>query len=405
MQASLQPRSKDARQYVHMQPNMKMRQGSSTASIPDLLEHVRNDLQDLLGHEDDAKTEPDEWPATIITGPIVGSKRENYFRGIFHVIIWLVSLGLVCSVGFGIQGDDGYLEPDDANSTVSNSSYILSPSNTTKNIGWASAVSLILGFAFMIGTASIWDYQYFQEWGWPNVVLQLLTNFAFVGQLYIFIHAAAVPDNDFFDLSLSACVFLGYLVVLLYCISASLDFLMLPRGFIPSLAISFQYINWLVINADEGGAPPGGYTDEQKLVALMLVCLNLLALVTMVLLRLWSRESTTAMQTLNTDFKKQDLGDFPFFRSLVLTMYAAAAALSIYKWSFTSNANPGVWCFSALSVFTQFLIMSVIFYPSSAAAGGISTKDERAYPSALGLKNQLKPRKKQAAPTPEANSQ
>ena len=58
----------------------------------------------------------------------------------------------------------------------------------------------------------------------------------------------------------------------------------------------------------------------------------------------------------------------------MLTLYAAAAALSIYKWSFTSSVNPGVWCFSALSVFTQFLIMAVIFYPSSASTGGISVK-------------------------------
>lgn len=390
MQASLQPKA--SRQYVHMQSNMKMRHGSSTASVPDLVAHAWNN------------SNSNEWPSTIITGPIVGNNIENYVRIGFHVTIWLVSLGLVCTAGFGIQGDDGYLEPDVANGTVSNSSYVLSPSDTTKFIGWASAVSLILGFVFMIITASLWDYEYFQEWGWPNVVLQLLTNYAFVGQLYIFIHAAAVPDNDFFGLSLSACVFLGYLVVLLYCIGASLDFLMLPRGFIPSLAISFQYINYRVIDADEGGAPSGGYTDEQKQVALTLVLLNLFALAIMVLLRLWTRESTVISKMskeLRTDIMKQDLGDFPFFRSLVLTMYAAAAALSIYKWSFTSNANPGVWCFSALSVFTQFLIMSVIFHPSSAAAGGITTKDGRAYPSALGLTNNLS-KKKQVAPEPDS---
>lgn len=371
MKASLQPGSHPNRQYVHMQP-------TAAFAVPNLVVHAATGI------------DPAKWPTTIITGPLVAGKYENYARLCFHVVVWVVALGLACTAGFGIQGDSGFLEPDDdVNGTVSNSSYILSPSDTTKYIGMTSALCLIFGFLFMLASASVWDFEYFQEWGWPNVALQTFTNYAFVGQLHILIHAAAVPENDFFGVSLSACVFTGYLVVLLYCISASLDFLMLPRGFIPSLAISFQLVNYQVIEADEGGAPPGGYTDEQKEVALALVLVNAFALIIMVALRLWTRESAM-VDVLKTDYKKQDLGDFPFFRSIVLTMYTAAAALSVYEWSFTSGANPGVWCFSALSVFTQFLIMAVIFYPSSAAAGGILAKDRRAYPNIRGTTNMLK---------------
>lgn len=403
-----------------------------------------------------------EWTNTILTGPISNETWQyNYIRLCFHVVVWLCSIGLACTTGFGIQGENGFLEPvplikdvlcfegvwplfadetraeelSDSKSShhytfndtmyympdftdgvwhfneitdwevqhdgacptpkLEDSSYIVYPSVTTKVIGMTSVISLILGFVFMLTTSSVWNYQYFQEWGWPNVVLQIFTNYAFVGQMYIFVHAAAVPDNEFYRMSLAACVFVGYLVVLLYCISASLDFLMLPRGFIPSLAISFQLVNFLVINADEGGAPEGGYTQHQKGVALALVLVNVVALLVMVVLRMWTRsyeilnngprnKADASKYDFATDFKKQDLGDFPFFRSVVLTLYASAATLSIYKWSFTSNANPGVWCFSVLSVFTQFLIMAVIFYPASASAGGITNKrtDEMSYTSA-----------------------
>lgn len=320
---------------------------------------------------------PGKWKPTIITGLIETSSSSSiYMRAAWHVVMWLVTLGLAGACSFGIQaGDGGFLAPDDDDQDLSDSSYVLAPSDTTKMIGLWSGISLFLGFAFMLTMASCFEVEYFQEWGWPNVVLQILTNYGFVGQLYILIHAGAKPENSFFSLSAASCVFTGYLVVLLYCISASMDFLMLPRGFISSLALCFHLVNYLVIDADEGGAPVGGYTDEQKMIALSVVLLNASALVVMVFLRLYTRSTPVTI-----DFKKQDLGDWPFFRSIVLTMYSAAAALSVYKWNFTSNANPGVWCFSALSVFTQFLIMAVIFYPSSAAAGGVDEQDNPKYP-------------------------
>ena len=219
----------------------------------------------------------------------------------------------------------------------------------------------------MIPMAAVYDYEEFQKKGWPNVVLQLFTNFAFVAQLHVLAHAGANPENEFFNQSVVTCVFTGYLVVLLYCISASLDFLMLPRGFIPTLAFSFQLVNCIVIRADEGGAPVGGYSDEQKMVAIFLVVLNASAIAVMVMFRNLTR----------SDDEDAGLRNWPILRSVVLTLFSGAAALSIYEWSFTNSADRGVWCFSAMSAFTQFLIMAVVFNPSSASAGGTNDKTDK----------------------------
>ena len=287
-----------------------------------------NKLGSVLANYDS----PGKWQSTIITGDVSESEDYAVARLVWHVVMWIVTIVLVGCYGGGIFADGGPLAPDDAvNGTVSNSSYTLEPSGATKTIGLFSLLSLIAGFFFMIPMAAVYDYEEFQKKGWPNVVLQLFTNFAFVAQLHVLAHAGANPENEFFNQSVVTCVFTGYLVVLLYCISASLDFLMLPRGFIPTLAFSFQLVNCIVIRADEGGAPVGGYSDEQKMVAIFLVVLNASAIAVMVMFRNLTR----------SDDEDAGLRNWPILRSVVLTLFRAAA-LSIYEWSFTNSADRGV---------------------------------------------------------------
>ena len=251
--------------------------------------------------------------------------------------------------------------PTNVNGTVSNSSYTLEPSGATKTILFL--LSLIAGFFFMIPMAAVYDYEEFQKKGWPNVVLQLFTNFAFVAQLHVLAHAGANPENEFFNQSVVTCVFTGYLVVLLYCISASLDFLMLPRGFIPTLAFSFQLVNCIVIRADEGGAPVGGYSDEQKMVAIFLVVLNASAIAVMVMFRNLTR----------SDDEDAGLRNWPILRSVVLTLFSGAAALSSVELHEQRHRGVVLLRDERLHAVRQ----AVVFNPSSASAGGTNDKTDK----------------------------
>lgn len=272
-----------------------------------------------------------EWIPTVVNPSKEGGGMQlSLFY--LHIGVWVMALILGGISNFGAsaflkKGD--WSNDTSYNATTDNSYYTEDPTSTTVTIGILGGVFSILGVVALLGGAAWFNADEFREQVWLNVIIQFLTLYGTTATMYIFCEAGAKTDNGAFWLSLFAVIFQVYAQVLLYCTSATLDVMALPRAFIPSLTASVQFISALAISSGDF-APTA--TDAQKTIAWFVPFLTLGSVLIMVTIRRFTRNGQGV----------SELGEFPFLRSLVLLPFFVSGLMSVYKLSFVKNdtANP-----------------------------------------------------------------
>lgn len=303
-----------------------------------------------------------DWVPTVINPSKTGGMSELALFYV-HIIVWVVALLLSCIANFGAgafmpnaTNASGWTDPDGFGDGVT---------GTTVTIGILGGVTSILGVGFLLGGAAILDADAFKNQVWLNTLIQFLTLYGTSASFFIFCKAAEQTSSAVFWISLFGVIFMLYAQVLLYCTSAALDVLALPRAFIPSLAASVQFISALSISGDEfhkghlaDGMTKIPYTDSQKFLAWMVPVLTLVSVILMVGLRRYTRDASGVSQ----------LGDRPFLRSLVLMPFLSSGVVSVYKMSFIAVETDVIaWMFAFFGMLLNFAIITVVFIPGGGA--------------------------------------
>lgn len=305
-----------------------------------------------------------EWVPTVVN-PSDGSRGMMDLALFYlHIGIWVVALGLGAAANFTVgsmmEKNASYVPctsvgvPDNCggNSGLSDGYPMKWASDTTKTIGVLGGISSIVGVLLLLASAAWFTADEYKSKVYINAPIQFFTLFGTVSTFYIFSEAATSTSTGYYWLSLFAVLFMGYAQILLYCTSAALDVLALPRAFIPSLGGSVNLVSAIAISS--GDFAPAA-TDAQKVIAWLVPILTLGALVVMITLRRLTRGEAS---------KVSQIGDKPFLRSLVLTPFMGSAILSVYKLSFVKeDSNPTAYLFSFIGLLLNFTIISVVFVP------------------------------------------
>ena len=322
--------------------------------------------QDLL-----ATASGGDWVPTVVNPSKTGGSMELALFYL-HLGVWVVALILSCVSNFGASGMFGYNSswiactnaagdanaPDNCGGPAGD--YPGGITTTTQTIGILGGVFSILGVGALLGGAAYFNAEQFREQVWLNAIIQFFTLYGTSASFFIFCQAASNTSTGIFYVSLFAVMFMLYAQVLLYCTSATLDVLALPRAFIPSLAASIQFISALSISGNEFKQANGNnFTNSQKFLAWMVPVLTIVSVVLMIGLRRWTRNAEGV----------SELGERPFLRSLVLTPFLLSGTLSVYKMSFIGvQADAVAYMFALFGMMLNFAIISVVFVPSGVSS-------------------------------------
>jgi hypothetical protein len=226
---------------------------------------------------------------------------------------------------------------------------------------------IVLGALFFPAKSSGMGEPYYEDSVWLNAAIHLFTLYGTSASLYVFAQAAMITTTNYFYASLVGILLLGYAQVLLYCTMDSLQVLAIPRAFIPSLAVSVNFIVAISINDNHYlCADNTNCSGMQKALAWVSPALSLLAIVLMVGLRAWFVDLET---------KKADMAKQPFLRSLIITPFMSSTILSIYVFSLTATASDEVaHMFATMGLLLNFAIITVVFMPGAAMAHSSDVK-------------------------------
>ena len=335
----------------------------------------------------------DDWVATVVNPAPVGTTLQ---KGLFwlHILVWVVALILSCISNFGVAGLQAKSNDTTACGGVLNATtgtFCDDPTSSTVTIGILGGIASILGVSALLIGAAVFDATRFRTEVWLNVAIQFLTLYGSCATFFVWAKAAEKDATGAFWLGLFANLFMLYAQVLLYCTSATLDVMALPRAFIPCFAASIQLISAIAISGGDWHYPWDGrsggswshphsneatadgtmdhFTAGQKFAAWLVPILMLVSVALMVGLRRFTRDTVTQIS---------ELGDYPFLRSLVLTPFLLSGILAVYKLSFVkADPDPTGFMFALLGMLLNFAIIGVVFVPSGAASSAVPTPNVR----------------------------
>lgn len=239
--------------------------------------------------------------------------------------------------------------------------FMADPTTTTYTIAILGGAATISGVVALLVGAAVFDADSFKTQIWLNVSIQFLTLFGTFSTVYVFSRAAMETSTAAYYLGLFAVLFCSYAQTLLYCTSATLDVMALPRAFLPCAALSLQLISAIAIQGDEFHSHMDHpFTDAQKAVSWALPSTLGAAILFMIAFRRYTRDENEISQ----------LGDYPFLRSLVLFPFLIAAALSTYKLSFLKqDDDPISYMFGLAGMLLTYAIVTIVFVPSGMSSG------------------------------------
>jgi len=309
-----------------------------------------------------------DWVATVVNPATEGTAMQ---KGLFwiHILVWVISLALGSATNFGVVGLQAKVNDSTTCNGNNSNCFLTEPDQATITIGIIGGISTILGVIALLGGAALLDAEAFKKQVALNVVIQFLTLYGTSATFYVWTETAMKDQTGAFWLGLFACLFMLYSQVLLYCTSAKLKVMALPRAFLPCFAASVQLISAIVIQEGAWGphsqAADGTWTYHhfeagQKTVAWLVPITMLVSVALMVGLRRMTRDAVTDVS---------ELGEYPFLRSLVLFPFLLSSVLAVYKVSFLkSDANPTGFMFGMIGMLLNFAIVAVVFIPSGMSA-------------------------------------
>ena len=308
-----------------------------------------------------------DWVPTVVN-PADQQSALEYYKFYLHLGVWVISLILSMAMNFrSKKAMEDKREGFGGSCTVECYTGI---SDTSFIIAILGAVSTTIGVSMLLFGVAWFPAETYKKMPLLNTTITLFTVYGMVSSYYTFMHAAAQPSHGYFVLALFTVIFQTYAQILLYCTSASLNVLMLPRAFLPSIGASIQFISAIAISSGDFKALGGGdFTKAQKTIAWLVPVFTFGSLVLMLFIRRSTRHvGHTGMEG---EMEHKDIGNFPFLRSLVLSPFVAAGMLGVYKLSFMTveNSDPSAYMFALAGALFNFVIISVVFVPGANAFG------------------------------------
>lgn len=305
------------------------------------------------------------WIPTIVNPSEMGGVMQKSLFWV-HILVWVISLVLSSITNFGVTGLQAKSNTSctgAANETAN--CFAMDPTSSTTAIGVIGGISTIVGVVALLAGAALYDAKTFRTQVWLNVAIQSLTLLGSFSTFFVWAKSSAKNETGAFWLGLFACLFQLYAQVLLYCTSATLDVMALPRAFIPCAAFSVQLISAIAIQGGDWHHESGEhFTNGKKLAAWLIPVLMGVSIVTMVFLRRLTRNVVTQVS---------DLGEYPFVRSLVLAPFLLSGILAVFKLSFVkSDPDPVGFMFATLGMLFNFAIITVVFVPSGVSSAALT---------------------------------
>ena len=301
------------------------------------------------------------WTSTIVNPAKNGSMTQKALFWV-HIGLWVISVALSATNNFAVNALQAKSNSSDGD-CMDNSTdcFMADPTTTSTTIGILGGVATILGVIALLAGAAVFDADSFKTQVWLNCSIQFLTLFGTFSTIFVFSRAAMETSTAAYWVGLFAVLFCSYAQVLLYCTSATLDVMALPRAFLPCAALSIQLISAIAIQGDDFHSHTAHpFTDGQKMVAWALPSTLGAAILFMIGLRRYTRDANEISQ----------LGDFPFLRSLVLFPFLTAATLSTYKLSFLKqDDDPVSYMFGLAGMLLTYAIVTIVFVPSGMSSG------------------------------------
>ncbi len=292
------------------------------------------------------------WTPTVVN-PLPGG-NALVTTGLFwlHILGWLFALIFSAMVNFRVSH---YM------SNATNASGWVDASNpygegatdTTSMIGIIGGVCSILGVLVLVGAAAWYPKAEYAEMPILNLLIQVLTAYGLVSSFYIFCHASANVEAEEWWLSLIGLIFGTWAQMTLYATSVMINVELMQKAFMPSIAVSVQFISALAISGDEFQCAPTGSAyancnSEQKFLAWMVPVLTVLGLI----FQYGTKEAL--------DVEK--IKDRPFLRSLVLLVYFVGAITSIYQVAMLAAGwDPTAIMFALLGMMFNNQILDRVF--------------------------------------------
>ena len=304
---------------------------------------------------------PDMWTPTVVNpaekGGIVAS-----LLFIFHLAVWVVAIGLTAAAGFRV--DSGHYQNEVSGVAVDFS-------DNTGMIGMMGGIFGIIGVVGILLSTMFYTKESYQTATGTNTLITALLNYSLVSAFYIFCRAALIKTSgEFYYVTLFGLIFHTYAMMLFYSCSAALDTMALPRAMVPTLALSFQWINYyemktasdtdgffecVLPTTDTHFATTGACNDTQQELAMLVPFLTLSAVLVMIFGRKLVRGGESGIK------------DAPFLRSLILSGFLAAAAITAYQYAvLAANVVHNIQrLFALISMLFSFAILGVVFMPSA----------------------------------------
>ena len=260
------------------------------------------------------------WTPTVVN-PVEGGNCLKT-TGLFwlHILGWVIALLFSALVNFRVSH---YMtNATNASGWVDTSNpYGEGATSTTEWIGILGGISTIVGVLVLVGAAAGIKKDEYKTMPKLNLLIQVLTSYGLVASFYIFCHASTNFEGEEWWLSLFGIVAGTWAQMTLYATSVMINVELMQKAFLPSIALSVQFITALAISGDEFKCAPTGSAyancnDEQKFLGFLVPILTVLGLFF----------QYGAEEAWNAD----NLKEKPFMRSLVLLVYFVGAIVSIY---------------------------------------------------------------------------
>lgn len=286
-----------------------------------------------------------------------------------HILMWAVAVIFSAAVNFRI---DLYM-PNATNASGhvdASNPYGEGASDSTQVIGFIGGISSIVGVLLLVGAAAFVKAKEYNSSPFLNFLIQLLTSLGTVTTFYTFCLASQNVESIEWWFTLIGVIAGSWAQVTLYATSSMIDVEMMPRAFVPSLAVSVQFISAVAITGDQFMCSFTGGTYEkctasQKFIAILVPIFTAVGALLMFGIRKILTNMAGPENQRSNDFTT-DLKNRPFLRSLILLFYFVGAILAVYKVAMMQAGwDPVAYMFTVLGMLLNFVIVGIVFVPGA----------------------------------------
>lgn len=294
-----------------------------------------------------------DWVPTVVNPNQNGNTMQKLlFWG--HILLHVIALLLSGTNGFALAALQAKSDP-----CTDDSCFSYAPSNSVIAFGIVGSTCHVVSIVLILLGAGLFNREQYKKMVWYNSLLMTFTNFAVICSIFVFARAARAPSSMAFWLAMPGAIIHVFSVSMLYSTASAMGVKALSRSFLLTLAMSLDLFAAILFQTGEWTAFGNPIEPTQKTMAWVCAGTQIGGMTALLLGRILSRNSLSV----NT-FSK-----FPFYRSLILTLYAISAITASYKFGLVNATNNlEIVSFGIPSTILTYITFAIMFTPSDAIA-------------------------------------